>query len=88
MEAIRSRFDPAEDYTGAAFDVVAFDACKMANLEALVLEDAWISAEISRNCFPGSSCTGVSSWRLTIPGWQGDKPLKGVLPGNRSLLPW
>lgn len=37
MEAIRSRIDPAEDYTGAAFDVVAFDACKMANVEALVL---------------------------------------------------
>ena len=37
MQAIRSRFTPDEEYHGATFDVVAFDACKMANVEALVL---------------------------------------------------
>lgn len=35
MEAIRSRFHPEEESTGSAFDVVAFDACNMANIEAL-----------------------------------------------------
>ena len=35
--AIRSRFGPDEDYYGARFDVVAFDACGMANVEAMMV---------------------------------------------------
>ncbi len=37
LDAIRARFQPDQDYQGSPFDVVAFDACKMANIEALVL---------------------------------------------------
>ncbi|MDD5696021.1 MAG: clostripain-related cysteine peptidase, partial [Bacteroidales bacterium] len=37
LEAIRARFRPEDDYRGSPFDLVAFDACKMANIEALAL---------------------------------------------------